>query len=464
MGNNSMRFLSAVLLFMACCGLAAAQDVFAVEALNRAFEKNTPAVCLVSFTHEVADPRSGDTRRRDGNSLGLIVRPDGLVLTHGHMVTENAKPVDVRVRVGRGDSEKEYPAVVLRKPDDVNVVFLQLQSDAPLRLPSVAFAQNPAIRLGEPVALIGLMGETLDYEPGLLMDRVTAVLEQPRTTYCLEGGLRFGFVSSPVINTRGEVVGVTGLDLSRAEGGDLYTRSGHPLLYQAGLLIPHITTPPTQETEKAPHQDAWLGVFTQPLKNDYAEYWGLEKRGGLIVSTVVPDSPAAKAGILPGDVIRMFDGKPQQATQDRDVLGFTQLVRDTGPGKLVNMELLRGGQPLSVQVTLGELPRSAQDAQEYEESVFGLTVREITRDVRIALNIAEDVQGVIVRLVKPGSPAQLGKMRPGVIVLSVGDQPVTNLEEFRQAVEKVREAKPEEVSIFARVGPATGFFRIKPRW
>ncbi len=461
---RSKHLFLAALLALSGGFAATAQDDFSVAALNAAYDRCSPSLCMVSFTQEVLDPRSGETRRRDGNSLGLIVRADGLIMTHGHLVLENADPVDVRVRVGRGADMKEYPAAVLRKPDDVNVVFLQMQSDTPLNLPVVQFRSGSTLRLGEPVAVFGLMGDTLDFEPGLAVVRVNAVLDEPRLTYALDGAMRFGFVNGPVVNTRGEVVGVVGFDLGRNEGGDLYTRSGHPLVYQTDLFRNYIADPPSEETRDSQREEAWLGVFTQPLKAEFAEYWGLENTGGLIVSTVVPDSPAATAGIQSGDIIKAFDGRPMLATQDRDVLGFTKLVRDTGTGATVTIDLLRGGQPLSLEVTLAALPTSAQEAGEYEDNVLGLVVREITRDVRIALNIAEDVKGVIVRRVKSGSPAQLGKMRPGVIVLAIGDHPVETLQDFEEAMDNLRETKPAEVAVFARVGPATGFFRVQPRW
>ncbi len=452
-----------ILLSAVAAFTAAAQDDFTAQALESHFERVVPAICQVLFTQEVTDPRTGETVRRNGDCLGLIVRKDGLVMAQGHLSVENSAPVDLRVRVGRGGAEKEYPAALLHKPNDVNVVFLQAQSDTPLNLPCVTFSPQP-LRVGEPVAVVGLAGETLDFEPAVFTDRVAAVITQPRTTYCLSNNLRFGCITGPVINTRGAVVGVSGIDLSRAEGGELYTRSGHPLMYQAELFQKYIDNPPAREESKKAEDTAWLGVFTQPLKNEYAEYWGLEKTGGLIVSTVVPDSPAAKAGVQSGDIIKAFDGKPQKFTQDRDVLAFTKLVRDTGTGKTVPMDLLRDGKPLTVQVTLATLPRSAQEAAEFEDAVLGLSVREITRDVRIALNIAEDVRGVIIRKVKSGGTAQIGKMRPGVIILALGDYPVTGIADFQQAMTKLRETKPAELAVFARVGPQTGFFRLKPKW
>ena len=262
---------------------------------------------------------------------------------------------------------------------------------------------------------------------------------------------------------RGRVVGVIGFDLSSSEGGDLYVRSGHPLVYQASLFKKYINNPPNKE-QKEDKDDAWLGVFTQPLTEDLAEYWGLDLDGGLVVSTVVPNSPAAASGFQSGDIITTFAGTPIRAKQDRDVLGFTKLVRETGAGADVQVKILRDGEAMDLDLKLGIRPQNSQDAAEYEDELFGLTVRELTQDVRIALNLSEDVQGVIVRRVRSGSMAQIARMRPGVIIMNIGDYPVTNLDEFKAAIEKVSEAKPNEVPVFARLGSATGFFRLQPRW
>ncbi|HOK88981.1 MAG TPA: PDZ domain-containing protein [Candidatus Hydrogenedentes bacterium] len=460
----SAAFGTLCLLLAGFAGVVRADDIPS-PVIRQAYAQYAPALCLVMFSQELTDPRSGETRRREGTSLGLLVRSDGLVITHGHLQTDTSRITDARVRLESGNAPGELPAVVLGKPDDLNLLFLQIQAPEGTTFPSVSFADAP-LQLGDPVLVLGRMGETVDYAPGVTLDYVASVVDTPRVAYCLGGGLKMGFLSGPVVNARGEVVGVTGLELSEEEGGGLYSRSGVPMVFQSSLLTPYIATPPrTGNGEPRPAgEEAWLGVFTQPLKPEFAAYWGLSEAGGLIVSTVVPDSPAAQVGIRPGDIIKSFDGKPQRATQDREVLNFSRLVRDTGPGKTVRIELLRDGQPLSLDVTLAARPQSAQDAEEYEEDVLGLTVRELTRDIRIALNIAEDVQGVIVRRVASGSPAQAAKMRPGVIVMSVGDHTVTSIEEYRQAIEQLRATRPAEVPLFARLGSATGFFRVRPRW
>jgi serine protease Do len=317
--------------------------------------------------------------------------------------------------------------------------------------------------VGDPVLLIGVLSETLDFARAIVTTRVAAVLEKPRPTYPIEGALRYGFVSGPVIDRQGRAIGVVGFDLTPSEGGDLYVRSGHPLVYQTDLFQKYIDKPPV-ETGQHGGEEAWLGVFTQPLNDDFATYWDLDKRGGLIVSSIVAGSPAETAGLKPGDVITQFDGTPIRAKLDREVIGFTKLVRESQIDKPIDIKVLRDKQPMEFQVTLTTRPKSARDAGEYVDGVLGLTVREITTDVRLLLNLSEDIKGVIVRRVKSGSVADLARMRPGTIIMNLADHPVASIDEFKAAVDRIAADKPSEISAFCRAGAATGFFRLEPRW
>ncbi len=458
------RILTATFAFLLALNAAAADDGFSQEQLKSIYDRVTPAMGLLTYSSEVTNANTGETSKRDRSALALVVSSDGLVMAHGHMRLENNEPFNITVALGQGDSEKEYDAVLLRKPDDVNVVFLRLQSETPLKLPYVRFASRPALGLGEAVSVFGLLGENLDFSRGLRVVRIGSILEKPRTTYCLDSSVRFGFVNGPVIDASGRIVGVVGFDLSAAEGGDLYVRSGQPLVYQAKLFAKYIKDPPSETEIDKGEDHAWLGVFTQPFTDDFAAYWSLESTGGLIVSTVVPGSPAATVGLSQGDIIVKFDGTPVVAKVDRDVIGFTKLVREAGAGKEIAMRVLRDGEPVDLTVTLGTRPRTSQDAAEHIDETLGLTVRELTRDVRIRLNLSEEVHGVIVRTVKSGSTAQLGRMRAGVIIMGIGDYPVRNIDDFKEAVKKLAESKPAEIAVFARFGSETGFFRLEPVW
>lgn len=432
--------------------------------LERAYEELAPAVCVLAYSYEVTNPSNNERVKQDAQSPGLIVSQDGLVMARGHMSTPNIEPFNIRVLVGHGDGTREYPAVLLKKPSSVNIAFLRIQHDGELRLPHVRFKNDAQLRVGEPIAVVGVLPATLDHNPSVVVRRIGSILETPRTTYCLDDAVPSSFVGGPVINAQGEVVGVVGYDLSISEGGDLYVHSGHPLVYQAGLFAKYVSSPPAEAGEAADEDSAWLGVFTQPLTDDLASYWGVDPAGGAVVSTIMPGSPAEAAAFQRGDIIVEFNGMPVKPKHDREVFAFTRMIREAGIGQQVPVVVLRDGKRVDLTVTLAAQPKASGEAIEYEDELFGLTVRELTRDVRILLNLPEDVQGVIVRRIESGSWASLGSVRPGAIILNFGGHRVSDIDTYKEAVAAVAAEKPQEISIFARVGPLTGFFRLEPRW
>ena len=448
--------------FILTAATHAAAD-FPAHRVSDVFDQIAPALTVVSYSYEVTNPVTGQTRSSNSRALGVLVSPEGLVLARGHVSTDTARPYNIRITVREDEGETIYDASFVRKPDDVNVALLQIEGGRDEPFPHVTFAGDSGLTLGEPVLLFGIMGQTFDSAPSVTMRRVGTILEEPRRTYALDEGIALGYVGGPAVNTAGEAVGVIGFDLSMSEGGDLYVRSGHPLIYQADLFERYIADPDA-ETPDRDRGEAWLGLFSQPLTDDLAEYWGLPREGGVVISTIVARSPAEAAGLQRGDVITSFNGAPVRVRHDHEVIGFTQRVRKTPHGEPIPVTILRDGEPHELTVTLIERPRTAVDAEEYRDEVFGLTVREITTDVRLAMNLPTDLQGVIVGHVRPGSWADLAQIRPGVIILSFGEHAIASIEAFQAAVKQVAEERPGEVAVFGRAGALTGFFRLEPKW
>ncbi len=436
-------------------------DGLSARVIQRAYERLSPAICVVSYSMEITNPNTGELSRRGNRTVGLIVSPEGLVIAHGHMVLHNRQVFNVKVTVGENESQVEYDATLLRKPEDVNVAFLMIEPDEPVTFPFMKFQARNGLALGSPLFFVGIMGPSFDYARSIQTGRVGAVLKEPRETFVLDQPVSFGYVGGPVVDATGQAVGVIGFDLSSQEGGELYTRDGHPLIYQASLFQEYIEAPPGDEIES---DDAWLGIFTQPLTDDLAEYWGLRKDGGIVVSTVIPGSPAEVSGLRPGDVLTEFNGRRISAKQDQEVLGFTKMVRESPIGQMIPMSILRNGESMQLELTMTTRPRTARDAREYVDEQLGLTVREITTDVRIAMNLSGEVQGVIVHRVRPGSPANQARLRPPYIVLAIDEKPITGLADYEAAVAALRESKPAEVTLFCRIGATTAFFRLQPRW
>jgi len=103
----------------------ASAEAFPAPVIRQAYNQWARALCLVTFSQELTDPRSGESRRREGTALGLLVRSDGLVITHGHLQTDTSRITDARIRLESDGKTDELPAVVLGKPDDLNLLFLQ---------------------------------------------------------------------------------------------------------------------------------------------------------------------------------------------------------------------------------------------------------------------------------------------------------------------------------------------------
>lgn len=455
--------VSTVALWAATFG---ASNPFPPGLVQQVDDRIAPALCVVRYSYESVSPNTGRSRKRNSTALGTIVSRGGLVMVRGHMVIENVRPYNIRVTIGEGDGEQEYKAELLAKPEDVNLVFLQVESPSPLDLPYVRFNSTSTIRLGDNVMVFGILGSALDYARAFHMRFVSSIIDTPRRTLLLDSSLPLGFVAGPIVDRQGRAIGVLGYDLTPAQGGDLYVRSGHPLLYTTDLFQKYIDAPPGPITEEdATDEDgAWLGVFTQALSDDLATYWNLPPDGGVVISTIVPGSPAAESGLQRGDVVVALNDAPVRAKRDREVLAFTRMIREAGAGATVTMRVLRDGDPIEINATLVPRPKSAQDAEEYKDDIFGLTVRELTTDVRIRLNIPQEVEGVLVWRVRSGSWAEIGDIRPGFLILNFGDRPVTDIESFKQAVAEVAAQQPAEVAVFCWVNQATAFFRLEPRW
>jgi serine protease Do len=431
---------------------------------QKTMDEFLPAICKVSYSMEIRNSNSGEMTRRSATAIGLIVSEDGMVMTHGHMHLDNRKPLSIKVKIGQGEDEKEYEAVALKKPDDVNVFFIQIETEEDIQFPHLKFEEDGSAKIGEPLLAVGLLGPSLDYEKAIQSHRIGAIVNDPRLTYCLDRQISFGYIGGPAINGAGDIVGVLGFELTSAEGGDIYTRSGQAMMFQSDLFKKYIENPPSKESLNGDSDDAWLGVFTQALTEDFSEYWDLPNEGGVIISTVIAGSPAQRSGLRSGDVLTNFNGQTVSAKQDQDIPAFTKMVRESPLEKPLALQLYRDGKLVDLTLTLTKRPKAGRDAAEFEDKIFGITARELTTDVRIRLNLSDAVNGVIVRAVKSGSAAQVARLRPNFIILSFGGQEIGNLEDFQNAVETVTKEKPAEITVFCRVGANTAFFRMQPRW
>ena len=441
-----------------------ANSTFTPEMTREIFSKFKPALVVVDYSIEYYDPGRQRDVKRDLNCLGVVVDPSGLVMVRGHVSLPNVKPFNVRVRL---DSGVRYDGTVLEKDKRINVAFVRLDpgteggTPGKLDLPFISFAKEPSPNVGDEVMVVGVLPEVLDFEKTFQVRRVASVIETPRRVYVTDLPVPYGMVGGPVINGEGDAVGVIGYDLAPREGGEIYVRAGYPLIYTADLFQHLIDDPPTEQKDL---QEAWLGIFTQPLTDDLAEYWQLDKTGGVVVSTVIKNSPAERAGMVRGDVIKVFDEKVVAARERTDVRDFTRMVRESGVGRTVPVTALRDGQPVQLSVLLEEAPKTAAEAEKHEDEEFGLTVREITADFIIVNDLDPGVKGLVVDRVEAAGWTSLAGLIPGDILKEIDGTQVTTIEELKAVLAEIKTRKPKEIGIFVERRGKTGFLRIEPEW
>jgi serine protease Do len=179
----------------------------------------------------------------------------------------------------------------------------------------------------------------------------------------------------------------------------------------------------------------WLGVVIQKVTPELAKSFGLKELEGALVSDVMEDSPAAKAGIRRGDVIVSFDGKPI-----KEIDQLPRIVATAPVGKEARIRLIRDGSPVEVDVTISEGREETREAANTGPAVdknYGMVVQNVTPEIAHHLN-TKDTKGVIVTDIQQGSPADEADVRAGDIIREINRRPVRNVDEFREIVSKVR--------------------------
>jgi serine protease Do len=236
-----------------------------------------------------------------------------------------------------------------------------------------------------------------------------------------------GNSGGPLVNLKGEVIGINTAIASRSGG---FSGIGFAIPVNMARSVMN------QIRDNGKVTRGRIGAAIQDLTEDLAKSFGYSGREGALIDDVVPDSPAAKAGLKPGDIVTKYQGKPVKSSSQ-----FRNAVAATAPNTKADIEIFRDGKKQSLQVQIGllseeELARSQPAAGGDEEAAesLGLTVQPLTPELARQLGMKEGQAGVVIAAVEPGSLAARGGLRPGDLITSVGGKPVANLKEFRETM------------------------------
>ena len=384
-------------------------------------------------------PRSGEEDeqpQRRGVGSGFILSADGLVMTNAHVV-DGADEVWVTL-----PDKREFKAKLIGADARTDVAVVKIEAAG---LPAVKIGDVNRLRVGEWVMAIGSpFGFDSTVTAGIVSAKARDTgdfLRFIQTDVAINPGNSGG----PLLNMRGEVIGIN---------SQIYSRSGGFMGISFAIPIDEAIRVSDQLRSAGRVIRGRIGVQPTDVSKEVAEAIGLGKPQGALVQNIVEDSPAEKAGLEGGDVIVKFDGKAVEKASDlRRVVGATK------PGSKVTMQVFRRGAYKDLSITVAELedesPRRATEPSVKPTPTLGLTVVELTEAQKRELKLRN---GVRVEAVE-GAAARAG-LREGDLILSVDNTEISSVKQFQAVIAKLEKAK--QITMLVRRGSAVNFVLVKP--
>lgn len=363
--------------------------------------------------------RTEDGAVRQARGSGFIIDADGTVVTNNHVVADGGT-VSITL-----DDGSELPALIVGRDQRTDLAVLQVQAGR--KLPSLILGDSDQVRPGQWVVAVGNpFGLGGSVTAGIVSARGRDIGAGPYDAFLqIDAAINQGNSGGPLFTQDGRVVGVNTAILSPSGGS-----------VGIGFAIPSsLVKDVVGQLRTAGHVTrGYLGIETQPVTAAIAPGLGLPAdTHGALVAAVAPDSPAAKAGLQPGDVVQSVGGTAVANPHD-----LARTMAATKPGEATQVALLRDGAARTLQVQVAALPEQQAKADESPAGAggqgIGLALARLTPQVRSRLELPEGAEGAVVAEVKPDSPAQKAGLRQGDVVTGVGSRAVTTPEEAAASI------------------------------
>jgi serine protease Do len=367
---------------------------------------------------------------------GFIIDPSGLVVTNNHVIAD-ADEITVTLQ-----DDTNFKAEVVGKDTKTDLALLRIKSTKPLA--SVKFGDSDQTRVGDWVLAIGNpfgLGGTVT--AGILSARAREINAGPYDDFLqTDAPINRGNSGGPMFNMNGDVIGINTA---------IYSPSGGSI--GIGLAIPsNLAKPVLDQIKIYGHpRRGWLGVNIQSVTDEIAESLGLDRPHGALIASVRDGGPAQVAGIQPGDVVLTFDGKDVT-----DMRHLPSIVAETPIDKVVKVTLWRKRKEETVDVKVGELEDTDQQASANPKQatpsapvatlkVLGLSLSNLTPDLRERYALAEDTAGVVVIDVEGNSQAAEKGVRVGDVIVEIAEEEVKSSAEITAKLDAARKAGRKSV-------------------
>jgi serine protease Do len=354
-------------------------------------------------------------QRQSGLGTGFIIDPDGYIVTNNHVV-DGADKIKVVLQ-----DERKFDATVVGRDPQTDLALIKVKSNKPL--PAVKLGKSADLKVGQWVVAIGNpFGLDHTVTAGIVSAKGRVIGSGPYDDYIqTDASINPGNSGGPLLNMQGEVVGINTAIIASGQG--------------IGFAIPidMATNIVAQLKKEGAVTRGWLGVSIQDLDNDLANYYGVEKDQGVLVTNVVSGDPADKAGIHPNDIITAVAGTKVTSSRELTAKAASLAVDDK-----VDVSLLRDGKEITVSLQVGRRPldlaqNGSTDSE--TESGYGIQVTDLTPELARRLKV-EAERGAVVTGVEPGSKADQAGLEEGDVIVEVNRHQVESARDFKDRVQE----------------------------
>jgi len=369
---------------------------------------------------------------------GFIIDKSGYIVTNNHVIDGADKIV---VKLKNGD---EYDAKVIGRDPNTDLALIKI--DAKKDLPTVKLGDSDALKVGQWVVAIGSpFGFEETVTAGIVSAKGRVIGSGPYDDFIqTDASINPGNSGGPLVNLQGEVVGINTAIIAGGQGIGFAI----PVNMAKGIIA--------QLRTNGEVSRGWLGVAIQPLGHKLGQYYGVPDGKGALVTQVFKGDPADQAGIHPQDIIVAVNGKKVADSRD-----LTSLIANTPVGEKVTITLIRDGKERQVEVKLGRRSNvkiaERQQGESSAEDQLGIQASEITGEMAQRYNLPRQ-QGVIVTAVNANGKAAAAGLQQGDIIIEINKAPVNNLNDYRNALEKVK--KGDTIKMLVQ-RPNAGFMVVE---
>ncbi|HXX57684.1 MAG TPA: DegQ family serine endoprotease [Thermodesulfovibrionales bacterium] len=355
--------------------------------------------------------------KRKGLGSGFIIGKEGYIVTNNHVVQ---KANDITVILS---NKKQYPAKVIGSDPKTDIALIKIETEDPLT--AVPLGDSDKLKEGEAVIAIGNpFGLSETVTAGIVSAKGRVIGAGPYDDFIqTDASINPGNSGGPLLNFHGEVIGINTAIIASGQGIGFAV----PINMAKEILL--------QLRDRGKVTRGWLGVSIQEVTPDIAKSFGLKETTGALVSDIVPDSPAEKAGFKRGDVILEMNGRPV-----RDYHDLPRMVAVMSPDEKVTFKVLRNGKEETITAVIGEM-KEGEGGQPGRDVLkqMGMSLQPVTPEIAKELGMKK-TEGIVITNVEPNSTAVEAGIQRGDVILEVNRQTVNTLKDFDDAVQKAGKA------------------------